>query len=321
MTLPAAALRNLIAAAEPTLAPDCYSALTARIVERAGFPAGYVGGQSIATMHYAVPDYGCLTTTEMITQVTAVCAAVGIPIVVDADEAGGSVAEIHRTIRGYERAGVAGVHLEDEQVPKHSAWHGGLVPLAEMQARLAAASGARTDADFVIMARSNELQNRSWHPPDGGELREMIRRGCAYAEAGADLFVANGARGDELDRIVREVPIPIVTYRLSRDEARRRGIALVLYSGWAAAEAGRIQQRWLQRLMDDGELPAEVAEPLADRDALVGESEYGEVVRAWAKSTGRASVDRLPGPAQPGLARVSTACAERSSSGINREGG
>jgi 2-methylisocitrate lyase-like PEP mutase family enzyme len=108
------ALRSLLAAGEPFIAADCYSALTGRIVQQVGFPAAYMGGHATGMMHYAVPDCGVLTTTEMVEQAARVAAAISIPLIVDADQAGESVADVHRTIRAYERVGVAGVHIEDE---------------------------------------------------------------------------------------------------------------------------------------------------------------------------------------------------------------
>ena len=93
-------------------------------------------------MHYAVPDYGVFTSTEMIEIAGRVAEAIDIPLVVDADEAGESVASVHRAIRRYEHAGLAGVHIEDEVDPKHSVWDGPLLPITDLQARVETAVNA-----------------------------------------------------------------------------------------------------------------------------------------------------------------------------------
>src|SRR5438874_8152359 len=100
-------LRQLLAG-DPFVAADCYSALTARIVEHVGFSAAYMGGHATGMMHYAIPDNGILAPTEMIEQAGRVAEAVSIPVIADADQAGESVADVHRNIRRYERVGVAG---------------------------------------------------------------------------------------------------------------------------------------------------------------------------------------------------------------------
>ena len=129
---PGARFRELLAG-PPFIAADCYSGLTARIVEDVGFPAAYMGGHSTSMMHYAIPDYGVFTSTEMIEVAGRVAEAIDIPLVVDADEAGESVASVHRAIRRYEHAGLAGVHIEDEVDPKHSVWDGPLLPIPDLQ--------------------------------------------------------------------------------------------------------------------------------------------------------------------------------------------
>ena len=98
-----------------------------------------MGGHAVSMMQYAIPDCGVFTATEMIDQAGRVAAALTIPLIVDADQAGESVADVFRSVKSYQRAGVAGIHIEDEITPKHSTWDGPLMPIADMQARIAAA--------------------------------------------------------------------------------------------------------------------------------------------------------------------------------------
>ncbi len=133
-------LRELMNGKDPFIAADCYSALTARIIEHIGFKAAYMGGHATGMMHYAVPDCGVLTPTEMIEQAARVAETIAIPVIVDADQAGESVADVYRSVGRYERSGVAGIHIEDEIAPKHSAYDGPLLSISDMQARIGAAS-------------------------------------------------------------------------------------------------------------------------------------------------------------------------------------
>ena len=165
-----------------------------------------------------------------------------------------------------------------------------------MQDRIAAAAAARDryDPDFVIFARCNELQNRLWY--GDGNLDEMIRRGQAYAEAGADLFLANFAGEDDLPRIVAEVPIPVCTYNSSRADAARLGLGAVIFTGWATPVMIDAFRRAAQVLLDTGELPPDAYVPLEDKSELIGEIFYSDMIRAWAKKTGRPSLEGLAGP-------------------------
>ena len=279
MIRPTETLRSLIDAGTPFMAADCYSALTGRIVERAGFEAAYMGGHAVSMMQYAIPDCGVFTATEMIDQAGRVAAALTIPLIVDADQAGESVADVFRSVKSYQRAGVAGIHIEDEITPKHSTWDGPLMPIADMQARIAAAIEARTDPAFVLIARCDELYE------DGGggsgSLDETVRRGIAYAEAGADLYLPTFAEQEDLTRIAAEVPIPIVGYGALLD-----GLRIALSTGWGVAGAARSHQQWAAHLRQHGDVPPE-AFGFEDKDELLDQAIYDQITTGWATRTGR----------------------------------
>jgi 2-methylisocitrate lyase-like PEP mutase family enzyme len=274
----ASALRSLIAG-QPFLAADCYSALTARIVEHVGFGAGYMGGHATGMMHYAIPDNGILTPTEMIEQAARIVEAVSLPIIADADQAGESVADVRRTIRRFEAVGVAGVHIEDEQTPKHSTFAGPLLPIVEMQARIEAAVSARRDDDFVIIVRTDEFYAEGGG--GGGELDEAVRRGVAYAEAGADVFLPTFAGPDELPAIQAAVDIPIAGYG-----SLQPGLQLSLATGWGTASAARAHLQFARELLETGEVSDE-AMVFPDKDVLIGQADYDAVITKWAGRTGR----------------------------------
>ncbi|MGE0878763.1 MAG: oxaloacetate decarboxylase [Acidimicrobiia bacterium] len=274
---PRAALRQLIGG-DPFIAADCYSALSARIVEFTGFKACYMGGHATSMMHYAIPDNGSYTPTEAVDQAARVAEAVQIPVVADADQAGESVADVYRTIRRFERVGVAGVHIEDEKPPKHSSLAGPLLSPAEMAARISAAADARVDADFVIIARSDEFYVEGGG--GSGSLDVAIERGKAYAAAGADVFLPTFATAEQVEAIAREVAIPIATYGPLMPH-----VAFSLFTGWGTAAAAREHMKWAKHLLDNGELPPE-AYGFDNKDELIGQGFYDDLIRTWATKSG-----------------------------------
>jgi isocitrate lyase len=215
----------------------------------------------------------------MVEQAGRAAEAVAIPLIADADQAGESVADVHRTVQRFEHAGVAGIHIEDEQTPKHSTFDGPLLSVADAQARLAAAVAARRDPDFVVIARSDELHDVIGGGP--GSLEEAIRRGVAYAEAGADVYLPTMATPEQVLAIAAEVPIPIAGYGKLVD-----GLAFSLFTGWGTASAASAHLRWARHLHEHGDLPPE-AYAFDEKDVLIGQGTYDEVVTAWATRTGR----------------------------------
>ncbi|MET0628348.1 MAG: isocitrate lyase/PEP mutase family protein [Acidimicrobiia bacterium] len=279
MTDPRAALRALLDGPEPFIAADCYSALTARIVEHVGFKVAYMGGHATGMMHRAIPDNGVFSPTEMIEISGHVAEAIEIPLVVDADQAGESVADVYRSIRHYERAGVAGVHIEDEIAPKHSSWDGPLLPIPDMQVRIAAAVDGRRDDAFVIIARSDELY--SVGGGGTGSLENAIERGVAYAEAGADAFLPTFASEEQLAAIAAEVKIPLGGYG-----PLVPGVHFSLFTGFGTAGAARVHYELATHLLEHGEIPTD-AFAFPDKDELIRQGLYDDLVRGWAERTGR----------------------------------
>ena len=278
MTTPAAALRALINGGEPFIAADCYSALTGRIVERIGFKAAYMGGHATSMMHYAIPDNGIYLPTEAAEQAARVAEALSIPLIIDADSLGESIADVHRSIRRYEFAGVAGIHIEDEALPKHSTWDGALLEIEDMAERIAVACEARTDPDFVIIARCDELYAAGGG--GNGSIEEMARRGIAYAKAGADMFLANFADDAQLEILSREVPIPLASYG-----PPARGCVLGLATGWGVAGAAVAHQRYAQMIFNGQELPYQELS-FEGKDDLIRQGEYDLLVERWRERKG-----------------------------------
>jgi 2-methylisocitrate lyase-like PEP mutase family enzyme len=201
-----AAFRRLLAGDQPIVAPGAYDALTARLVEAAGFDVVYVTGFGSAASLLGRPDIGLLGLGEMADQVRRVVGAVDVPVVADADTGYGNAINVIRTVQEYERAGVAALHLEDQVLPKRCGHMEGkaVVPTAEMVGKVVAAVDARGDPDLVLIARTDARAT------DG--LDAAIARAWAYREAGADMLFVEALRGvDEITTVAKELAgVPLV---------------------------------------------------------------------------------------------------------------
>lgn len=201
---PRTRLRELLAQPGCLVVPEALSAGTARMAEVAGFQAVYMGGHALGLFHHAIPDHGLIQPAELAEHARRITGAVDIPLICDGDQGGETALNTWRTIREFEQAGAAGVHIEDTRNPKHLyAGDDGLVPVAEMQARIKAAADARRDANFVVVARTDSAFNK-------GPVQETIDRGCAYAEAGADVYFACRMSPEEVAKVSEAVPIPVM---------------------------------------------------------------------------------------------------------------
>src|SRR5947209_20561814 len=151
-------LRQLLAGPDMIVAPGAYDALSARLIAQAGFPAVYMTGFGTAASVLGQPDVGLLTMSEMVSRAAAITAVVGdLPLIADADTGYGNPINVRRTIREYEHAGVAGLHIEDQVWPKKCGHMEGkqVIPMDEMVQKIRAAVDARQDPDFVIIARTD----------------------------------------------------------------------------------------------------------------------------------------------------------------------
>jgi carboxyvinyl-carboxyphosphonate phosphorylmutase len=182
------------------LAPGCYDPLGARLIEEAGFPAIYMTGFGTAAGRLGRPDVGLLTLSEMVDNARRIAQAVGVPVIADADTGYGNALNVIRTVREYEAAGVAAIHLEDQAMPKKCGHLEGkqLIGAGEMAAKVAAAVAARERPDFLIIARTDARAVEG--------LDRALTRARRYREAGADvLFVEAPQSTDEIKRIAEDL--------------------------------------------------------------------------------------------------------------------
>jgi len=197
---PASALRTALDAPGAIIAPGVYDALTALLVEQAGFPCAYVSGASISFTRIGRADLGLTTLTEVADAVANMRERVAIPLVVDADTGFGNALNVRRSVRLLERMGASGIQLEDQTAPKRCGHLEGksLVETAEMAGKIRAAVDARDDADTLIIARTDAVAI------DG--IDAALERAHAYVDAGADMLFVEALQDDkQLGRVAAEL--------------------------------------------------------------------------------------------------------------------
>ncbi|MEZ0069843.1 2-methylisocitrate lyase-like PEP mutase family enzyme [Streptacidiphilus sp. MAP12-20] len=203
---PGGRLRSLVAQGGLITAPGVYDGLGAHLVARCGFRAAYLTGAGVAVAGFGLPDIGLLTATEMVERARIVAEALGeVPLIADADTGYGGPLHVVRTVRAYERAGVAAIQLEDQAFPKKCGHlpDKELIDVPAFEAKLRAALDARADADTVIVARTDA------RGPLG--IDEAIDRANRYAAAGADLlFVEAPQTSEEIEKIAAQVDAPLL---------------------------------------------------------------------------------------------------------------
>lgn len=259
-----ARFRELLAADGPVLLPGCYDGLGARLIEQAGFDAVYMTGFGTSASLLGRPDVGLLGMTEMVDNARRIVAATDLPVIADADTGYGNQINVVRTVQAYEQAGVAGIHIEDQILPKRCGHMEGkvVVPRDEFTAKIAAAVEARRNPDFVLIARTDA------RAPHG--IDEALERARDARDAGADvLFVEALIDEAELRTVAAELAdIPLLfnwaeggkTPPLSYGEISELGFAMVIMPISTLLAATRAMQGVLARIKEDGTPEQAVAE-------------------------------------------------------------
>jgi 2-methylisocitrate lyase-like PEP mutase family enzyme len=272
-------LKQIVARRAAVQAPGTANALFARVIEELGFEVVYVTGAGVANMHLGAPDIGLTTLTEIANAVGAIADAVALPLIVDADTGFGNAVNMVRTVRVLERAGAAGLQIEDQVFPKKCGHFAGkdVIPLDEMVQKVKAAVDARRDGDLQIIARTDARAVEG--------IDRAIARAHAYIEAGADIsFVEAPTSLSELARVTREIKAPHVanivfggkTPDPGRAELTKLGFSLVLYANAALQAAVRAAFDVLGALKRDGSLDG-----VADRIASFEERQRVVQKPAW----------------------------------------
>jgi 2-methylisocitrate lyase-like PEP mutase family enzyme len=273
---PADALRALLAESRCHVMPCCYDGLSARLIERAGFPLTFMSGFAVSSSRLGLPDTGLISYGEMIDTGRNVCAAVKIPVIGDADTGYGNAMNVKRTVRGYAQAGFACAMIEDQRAPKRCGHTRGkqVVERGEALARIRAAVDARDEgAGILIMARTDA---RATHGLD-----EALWRAQAFADLGADiLFVEAPASRAEMEKICRSTRTPQManlveggdTPILPPRELESLGYRIAAYPLTLLSSSVRAMQQALASL-GRGETPPGIL-PFAELREIVGFDAY-----------------------------------------------
>lgn len=286
MPRPTTTLKTIFERREATILAGAANGLFARIIEDLGFEAVYVTGAGLANMFLGAPDIGLTTLTEVANHVSAIADAVAVPLLVDADTGFGNPVNMVRTVKVLERAGAAGLQIEDQVFPKKCGHFDGkqVVPLEEMLAKIKAAVDTRRDDDLQIVARTDARAILG--------LTAAIDRAGAMIEAGADVtFVEAPTSAEELAQIARSLSVPQVanivfgglTPELGQPRLAELGFGCVLYANAALQAALKASQEVLMALKRDGSL-ASVADRMASfavRQQAVAKSKYDELERRY----------------------------------------
>lgn len=275
MTTAAEKLRASLASGKLLQAPGAPDALTARLVEMAGFPAIYMTGFGATASRLGLPDIGLLTQTEMTTHARDMVRAVDIPVIADADTGYGGPANIRRTIEEYVQAGVAAIHLEDQQLPKRCGQRSGVkvIPADENVRRLKAAVAARGNDPLVLIARTDAIQSEG--------VEEAIRRANLYRDAGVDLVFVDGIKKiADVEAVAKGVPGPKVvsivdgneTVALTANDLQELGFNVSFYALSALFSATKAVRDTLAVIKSEGT-------PKSRAGAMVTYGEFSEITK------------------------------------------
>ncbi len=272
-------LRKRLTEGPIIVAPGIYDAFGARFVEQAGFEAAYMTGNGVSASLLGRADVGLIDLTLIASHAHRIAACVDIPLICDADTGYGNAVNVRRTVEEFESAGVAAIHLEDQVAPKRCGYLPGSRPVVTMEehvGKIEAATAARRDPDFIIIARTDAAA--------GHGLDEAIRRGTAYRKAGADVIfvVLQDSPNviEELKRVTAEIDAPCLVVveeagkvgELTAAELGEIGFRIAIYPGLGRYAAGYAIRDALNVLKRDGSTKQA-------RDRMLTFKEYNEVLK------------------------------------------
>jgi 2-methylisocitrate lyase-like PEP mutase family enzyme len=266
---PTTRLRQLLKDKDLLMAPGVSDGVAARLAAKKGFDAIYMTGAGTCAVRLGQPDTGVITLTEMADHAQNMAGASGLPVISDADDGFGGVINVMRAVKRYEQAGVAALHIEDQQLPKRCGHLSGkaIVPVEEMQSKIRAALAARSDPDFLIIARTDALA------VEGFEA--ALTRAKAYEDAGADaIFVESPVNMEQLQRIPKALSRPALfnmassgkTPFLHRDEIAQLGFKIAIYPIFTLLAAMKAMSDMLDVLKTQGTVKNVVGEIASFRE-------------------------------------------------------
>lgn len=228
-------LRALLAQGKTLVVPGAYDAVSAKLVERAGFPLVYIGSYATAASGFGLPDVGLVSMAEMAGYARTIANSVSVPVLADAENGFNNAANIWRTVGAFEQAGVAGVHIEDREFGKHAPVRQVLLSLEEMIEKIRAALDSREDRNFLVIARTDAVRATN-------DLDDAVRRANAFIEVGADMVFLPGLTPKQLRlirRLIHGKVMVVNTPGSSVQDEEDAGADIVLYYGFCLYAAYR----------------------------------------------------------------------------------
>lgn len=275
-------LKQLLEAKEILVAPGAHDVLTARVIEQMGFNAVYMTGYGQAASSLGKPDVGLLTLTEMLDRAAKFVSAVKVPVIADADTGFGNALSVMRTVELYEKAGVAAIQLEDQVAPKRCGHMLGreVISMEEMVGKIEAAKEARTDEDFLIIARTDARTNHGFE--------EALKRVKAYEAAGADIiFLESLETVEEMEILNKEIKAPTLanmveggrTPLLTNENLEKLGYNLVIWPTASTYVTAFMMQKLMGELKEKGTTEGFMDKMIEfpDFNKLIGLDEYNEM--------------------------------------------
>ncbi len=279
-------LKQMIEAGEFITAPGVYDMISTIVADRMGFPALYVTGYGVSASHLGLPDAGIMTYTDMETRVRRIAEGSNTPVIADADTGYGGLLNVRHTVRGYEAAGVTAIQIEDQEYPKKCGHTPGrrVVPLEDMVSKIKVASDSRSSSDFLIIARTDSRTSLG--------LDEALRRGEAFAEAGADVvFIEAPETVEEMQSINDRIGKPTLanmvsggkTPILSSAKLAEIGFAIGIHPALGFLAVGHALKSAYGELLDTGDVAGAQLDNFGEFSKLMGFEDVWEFDRKWAE--------------------------------------
>jgi len=279
-------LKQLLKRNQLLVAPGCFDGLSARLVEEAGFEAAYLSGGAVARS-MGIPDIGLVTMSETIERAAQVVSAIKIPIIADADTGYGNAVNLVRTVREFERVGVAAIHIEDQITPKRCGHLDGkeVISLSEMEMKLEAALKTRTDPDFCIIARTDTRGVNGFD--------DAINRARIFARIGVDAIFVEAPQSEEelaeIPRRIADVPLLVNVFKggktpmLPVERLQAMGYRIAIYPSETQRAAIHAMRRALATLKRDGTTESidDTLTTFKERDQIVGLEDWQKIERAY----------------------------------------
>jgi 2-methylisocitrate lyase-like PEP mutase family enzyme len=282
------------------VAPGVFDMMSAMLAERVGFDAVYASGYWLTASYLGIPDAGIATYTDMLDRVAKVCEKSSAPVIADADTGFGGLLNVHHTVRGYEKAGVSAIQIEDQEFPKkcgHTPYRR-VVPIEDMVAKIQVAADARSSRDFLIVARTDART--------GYGLDEALKRGRAFAAAGADVVFVESLQSEEEMRLAcRSIDAPLManmsdggkTPIRSAKELTDIGYSCAIFPAMAALAACSAIEKAMHNLKTNG-TSASPDVPLFSFDAfcrMIGFEHVWAFEEKWKDVLDKSSAAKLGG--------------------------